>query len=79
MGPADCGRRQVLGLAVSWWTWELGQEARGRTQDPARVRGGLSATSLGGSGWWAHTGQLAPLFGEPCSRVRKRNYLLCCA
>ena len=46
MGPADCGRRQVLGLAVSCWTWELGQEARGRTQDPARVRGGLSATSL---------------------------------
>ena len=23
MGPADCGRRQVLGSAVSWWTWEL--------------------------------------------------------
>ena len=46
MGPADCGRRQVLGSAVSCWTWELGQEARGRTQDLARVRGGLSATSL---------------------------------
>ena len=28
----------MLGSAVSWWTWELGQEARGRTQDPARVR-----------------------------------------
>lgn len=37
MEPADCRRKQVLGEAVSWYIWKLGQEPQGRTQDRAGV------------------------------------------